>query len=136
MSEAFHLPDWIPASGHQLHVTGVHFDAVRIEGVKGELVAARLVETTDADAGPIVREASGSRWMYFLLAPGEVRKHSWPLGVQRFGGRDPRAVTYIGIPALDGNTYPLRWFSEPTLTAPYVDPEVLLEVTGNLLTRA
>ncbi len=24
-----------------------------------------------------------------------------------------RRITYVGIPALDGNTYPLRWYSEP-----------------------
>ncbi|WP_328749055.1 hypothetical protein OHT57_26805 [Streptomyces sp. NBC_00285] len=51
-----------------------------------------------------------------------------PLGVQRFGERGSRAVTYIGIPALDGNTWPLRWYSEPTPTAPYVDAGLLLGV--------
>ncbi|MEV5314497.1 hypothetical protein [Streptomyces sp. NPDC052610] len=120
-------PDWVPASGHQLRVTGVHFDAVRIEGVRGERVAERLVEVTDGDAGPIVCEASGFRWMYFLLAPGEVRRHSWPLGVQQFGGRGVRTVTYIGIPALEGNTWPLQWYSEPTAGCPYVDARGLLD---------
>jgi len=128
MTNAIHPADWIPASGHQLRLTGIHFDAVRIEGVQGELVAARLIEATDGDAGPIVCEAVGFRWMYFLLAPGEVRKRSWPLGVQQFGGRGARTVTYIGIPALDGNTWPLRWYSEPTPSSPYVDPQTLLAV--------
>lgn len=130
MTNAIHLadcPDWVPASGHQLHVAGVYFDAVRIEGVRGELVAERLIEAADGDAGPIVCEAVGFRWVYFLLAPGEVRRHSWPLGVQRFGGRGSRTVTYIGIPALDGNTWPLRWYSEPTAGAPYVHVGALLE---------
>lgn len=131
MTNAIHRPDWIPASGHQLRVTGVHFDAVRIEGLRGELAAARLIEAADGDAGPIVCEAIGFRWMYFLLAPCDVRRYSWPLGVQRFGGRGVRTVTYIGIPALDGNTWPLRWYSEPTPTAPYVDPLALLGVTGD-----
>ena len=120
MTNAIDPLEWVPASGHQLRLTGVHFDAVRIEGVRGEQVAARLIEATDGDAGPIVCEVLGFRWMYFLLAPGEVREHSWPLGVQRFGGRGSRTVTYIGIPALDGNTWPLRWYSEPTVTAPFV----------------
>ncbi|MDN0198219.1 hypothetical protein [Streptomyces sp. S.PNR 29] len=120
MTRAIHRPDWVPAAGHQLHVAGVHFDAVRIEGLRGELVADWLIEATDEDAGPIVCEASRSRWVYFLLAPGEVRRHRWPLGVQQFGGRDVHTVTYIGIPALEGNTWPLRWYSEPTPTAPYV----------------
>lgn len=126
MNEVIDLPEWVPASGHQLRVTGVYFDAVRIEGVRGERVAARLIDAADGDAGPIVCEVTGFRWMYFLLAPGEVRRHTWPLGVQQFGGRGVRTVTYIGIPALDGNTWPLRWYSEPTPTAPYVDAESLL----------
>ena len=120
MTNAIDPLEWVPASGHQLRLTGVHFDAVRIEGVRGEQVAARLIEATDGDAGPIVCEVLGFRWMYFLLAPGEVREHSWPLGVQRLGGRGSRTVTYIGIPALDGNTWPLRWYSEPTVTTPFV----------------
>ncbi|MFI6550461.1 hypothetical protein ACIBO9_45200 [Streptomyces prunicolor] len=121
-------PRAIPASGHQLRLTGVHFDAVRIEGVRGERVAARLIEDADGDAGPVVCEAAGFRWMYFLLAPREVRRHNWPLGVQQFGGRGTRSVTYIGIPALDGNTWPLRWSSEPTVTAPFVEAGRLLAV--------
>ncbi|MGQ4388965.1 hypothetical protein [Streptomyces sp. SAS_270] len=135
MTNAIHdadwQPDWVPASGHQLRVTGVHFDAVRIEGVRGELVAARLIEIADGDAGPVVCEATGLRWMYFLLAPGEVRRHEWPLGVQRFGGAGCRTITYIGIPALDGNTWPLRWYSEPTPESPYVDAELLRAVAGD-----
>nr|WP_222109114.1 hypothetical protein [Streptomyces cupreus] len=118
--------EWVPASGHQLHMVGVHFDAVRIEGVRGELVAEELIEAAKGDAGPIVCEATGFRWMYLLLAPGVARKHHWPLGVQRFGGRGSRTVAYIGIPALDGNTWPLRWYSEPTPTAPYVVAGALL----------
>lgn len=130
MTNAIHRPDWIPASGHQLRVTGVYFDAVRIEGVRGEQVAGRLIDTTDGDAGPIVCEATGYRWMYFLLAPGEVRRHDWPLGVQQFGGKSTLSLTYIGIPALDGNTWPLRWYSEPTPEVPYVDTESLLTAAG------
>lgn len=126
MTDSIHLPDWIPASGHQLRLTGVHFDVVRIEGVRGERVATRLIEATDGDAGPVVCEAAGFRWMYFLLAPGDVRRHNWPLGVQQFGGRRTRSVTYIGIPALDGNTWPLRRYSEPTVTAPFVEAGRLL----------
>ncbi|MEU1557579.1 hypothetical protein [Streptomyces scabiei] len=48
--------------------------------------------------------------------------------MQRFGlnSANMRRVTYVGIPALDGGTYPLRWYSEPTPQAPYVEPESLL----------
>ncbi|MBA2945136.1 hypothetical protein [Streptomyces himalayensis] len=125
-------PDWVPAAGHQLHRTGVHFDAIRIQGVRGEQVAARLIAAADGDAGPVVCEALGFRWMYFLLPPGTAKDHAWPLGVQRFGGAGCRTVTYIGIPALDGNTWPLRWYSEPTPTAPYVDPSRLRAALGCL----
>lgn len=136
MSDVIDLPEWIPASGHQLRMTGVHFDAVRIEGVRGELVAARLIEAAEGDAGPVVCEVTGFRWMYFLLAPGEVRRHNWPLGVQRFGGVGMRTVTYIGIPALDGNTWPLRWYSEPTGTAPFVEGGLLAGITASVMIRA
>ncbi|MFE9615984.1 hypothetical protein [Streptomyces sp. NPDC006384] len=121
MTNTIHRPDWVPAAGHRLHVAGVHFDAVRVDGIRGELVADWLVEATDDDAGPIVCEAGGGRWVYFLLAPGEAAAGDWPLGVQRLGGgRGTRTVTYVGVPALEGNTWPLRWYSEPTPTAPYV----------------
>jgi hypothetical protein len=66
-----------------------------------------------------VCEGSGERWVYFLLAPGAVAAYDWPLGVQRHSG-GTRTVTYIGIPALEGNTWPLRWYSVPTATAPHV----------------
>ncbi|MEV0320830.1 hypothetical protein ACIBKX_23370 [Streptomyces sp. NPDC050658] len=128
MTNAIHWPEWVPVAGHQLRVSGVHFDALRIQGVRGEQVAARLIAETEGDAGPVVCEATGFRWMYFLVAPGAARDHTWPHGVQRFGTR--RTVTYIGIPALAGNTWPLRWYSEPTPTAPYVDPGRLLEAVG------
>jgi hypothetical protein len=126
MNNALHRPDWIPASGHRLRVTGVHFDAVRIEGVWGELVTEWLIGATDDDAGPIVCEAGRGRWVYFLLPPGEAHRYDWPLGVQRLGGRSGCTVAYVGIPALTGNTWPLRWYSEPTPTAPYVDAGALL----------
>ncbi|GAA2452100.1 hypothetical protein GCM10010421_51020 [Streptomyces glaucus] len=127
MNDAIHRPDWVPVSGHRLRVSGVHFDAVRIEGLRGELVADHLIDATGDDAGPIVCEAGGGRWVYFLLPPGEAHRHGWPLGVQRFGGRSDRtSVTYVGVPALQGNTWPLRWYSVPTPTAPYVDAKALL----------
>ncbi|MEU6352385.1 hypothetical protein ABZ896_24190 [Streptomyces sp. NPDC047072] len=131
MTNVFDPLEWVPASGHQLRLAGVHFDAVRIEGVRGEVAASRMIEATDGDAGPVVCEVTGYRWMYFLLAPGEVRRQQWPLGVQRFGARGDRSVTYIGIPALDGNTWPLRWYSEPTPTAPFVDAGLLVRVVRN-----
>ncbi|MGW6060628.1 hypothetical protein [Streptomyces sp. NPDC055189] len=128
MTNAIHWPEWVPMAGHHLRMSGVHFDALRIQGAPGGLVAARLVRETGDDAGPVICEASGARWMYFLVAPGTAKDHSWPLGVQRFG--TPRTVTYIGVPALAGNTWPLSWYSEPTPTAPYVEPARLLKALG------
>lgn len=56
-----------------------------------------------------------------------------PYGVERTteivnGLCGDRTVTYIGIPALDGNTWPLRWYSEPTATAPFVETGTLRAV--------
>ncbi|WP_229871572.1 hypothetical protein [Streptomyces longisporoflavus] len=128
MTNAIHWPEWVPMAGHHLRVSGVHFDAVRIQGAQGEVVAARLIAEARGDAGPVIREMSGARWMYFLVAPGTVEDHAWPLGVQRFGMS--RTVTYIGVPALAGNTWPLGWYSEPTPATPYVEPERLLAALG------
>ncbi|MEV0979734.1 hypothetical protein [Streptomyces sp. NPDC049915] len=131
MTNRIHRPSWVPAQGHRLRLAGVHFDAVRIEGRRGEAVAECLIERAGDEAGPIVcAGGGGSRWVYFLLPPGSVHRHDWPLGVQRFGRRADRTVTYIGVPALDGDTWPLRWYSAPTPTAPYVDAEALLAVTS------
>ncbi|MFI2509541.1 hypothetical protein [Streptomyces sp. NPDC018972] len=120
MTSAIHRPAWVPLLGHRLHVVGVHFDAVRIEGLRGEPAADHLIEATDEDAGPIVCEVTRGRWVCFLLPPGTVRRHDWPPGVQQLAGRGDPTVTYIGVPALDGNTWPLRWYSAPTPTSPYV----------------
>ncbi|MBW5482577.1 hypothetical protein [Streptomyces bambusae] len=120
-------PEWVPLHGHQLRRTGIHFDAVRIQGVRGEAVAQQLIAGTGRQAGPVVCEAAGFRWMYFLLPPGTARRYAWPLGVQRFGAGQ-RTVTYVGIPALGGNTWPLFWQSRPSRTAPFVDPEALHSV--------
>lgn len=114
-------------SGHRLRVIGVHFDAVRIEGDRGRAVAWRLIDAADGDAGPIVYEVTGNRWLYFLVPPGSVQRHEWPLGVHRFGMTNIRTVTFVGIPALEGNTWPLRWWSNPTRESPYVDAELLLD---------
>jgi hypothetical protein len=120
-------PTWVPLHGHQLHPTGVHFDAVRIQGVRGEAVAEHLEAVTGGEAGPVICEATGFRWMYFLVAPGSAGGYAWPLGVQRFGAR-PRTVAYIGVPAFEGSTWPLAWRSRPTRTARFVDTEALYDV--------
>lgn len=114
-------PDWAPVHGHVLRLSGVHFDAVRVPGVRGEEIAERYVTLTgdDRDPGPVICEATGFRWLYFLLPPATAAERRWPPGTQLFGA-GTRTVTYVVVPALDGNTWPLRWYSPPTRTAPFV----------------
>lgn len=116
-------PEWVPASGLQLHLTGIHFDAIRLRGVRGEAVLHHLTTLTDGDPGPVVREISGARWTYFLLEPGASRDFDWPPGAKCFGpaARDQ----YVGIPAAHGNTYPLSWRCGPPEAGDYVDAELL-----------
>lgn len=117
------LPEWVPSSGLQLHLTGIHFDAIRLRGVRGEAVAHHLSTLTDGDPGPVVREIAGARWTYFLLEPGAGQDFDWPPGAKCFGPavRDQ----YVGIPAAHGNTYPLSWRCGPPEEGDFVDAELL-----------
>ncbi|MER6997581.1 hypothetical protein [Streptomyces sp. NPDC000410] len=120
-------PSWVPASGHALRHAGIHFDAVRIPGCTGEEVAYELMQFTDFQAGPIIREATGERNMYFLLPPQTAAAHAWPAGtraITRLSG----GAAFVGVPALDGFTWPLDWRSLPTAEVPYVDPQLLHEM--------
>ncbi|MFG3138951.1 hypothetical protein ACGFZA_22380 [Streptomyces sp. NPDC048211] len=128
MTQAIHRPDWVPASGHQLRMSGVHFDALRVQGIRGEEVAARLGRLTGDDAGPVVWQGTGPRWMYFLLPPRTAGDRAWPLDVERYGTRFQ--VGFVGVPALNGHTWPLMWQSRPTPTAPFVDADRLYEALG------
>ncbi|MHC3390456.1 hypothetical protein [Streptomyces lavendulocolor] len=120
------LPDWVPASGLQLRLAGVHFDAIRVRGVRGEAVVHHLADATDGRPGPVVREISGGRWTYFLIPPGSSKEYTWPPGAAFFGpcARDQ----YVGVPAPDGNTYPLSWRCGPPVAGEFVDPELLHEI--------
>ncbi|MDT9690505.1 hypothetical protein Q5762_19600 [Streptomyces sp. P9(2023)] len=118
------VPSWVPATGHALRHAGVHFDAVRIGGFLGEDVAYRLMEFTDFCAGPIVREATGERNLYFLLPPQTAVAHAWPAPARALS-RNGRSEAFVGIPALDGATWPLDWRSLPTTEDPFVEPGLL-----------
>ncbi|MDT9682102.1 hypothetical protein RND61_08445 [Streptomyces sp. TRM76323] len=118
-------PSWVPASGHALRHAGVHFDAVRIAGMLAEDVAYRLMTFTDFQAGPVVRELTGCRNMYFLLPPGTAASYRWPPGDARVLTRSSGCEAYVGVPALDGLTWPLDWRSRPTRAMPFVEPELL-----------
>ncbi|WP_344357433.1 hypothetical protein [Streptomyces gobitricini] len=123
------VPSWIPASGHALRHAGIHFDAVRVTGVLGEEVAYRLMEFTDFRAGPIVRELTGEQNVYFLLPPQTAAAYAWPAGARALS-RSGRGAAFVGIPALDGLTWPLDWRSRPTADVPFVEPGLLHEMVG------
>ncbi|MFE4449939.1 hypothetical protein [Streptomyces sp. NPDC056796] len=127
------VPCWVPAAGHALRHVGVHFDAVRVIGVAGEQVAYELMQFTDFVAGPIVRSGVGDRSTYFLLPPQSAAAYRWPAGA-RLIGRDLRCDAFVGIPALEGRTWPLDWRSRPTGEAPFVDVKLLHEVAVTVLT--
>ncbi|WP_308368404.1 hypothetical protein [Streptomyces sp. ISL-36] len=110
---------------------GVHFDAVRISGILGEEVAYRLMAFTDFQAGPIVRELTRDRNFYFLLPPGTAAAHRWPAPARALTRSDGGAA-FIGIPAIDGLTWPLGWRSRPTEEDPFVEAGLLHQ----MVTRA
>ncbi|MEU5701100.1 hypothetical protein [Streptomyces aurantiacus] len=123
---------WIPASGHGLRHAGIHFDAVRIMGVLAEQVAYELMQFTDFQAGPIIREATSCQYMYFLVPPQSATGFRWPAGVRALG-RGARGWAYVGVPALGGLTWPLAWRSEPTAEVPFVEAGLLHEVVSRLI---
>ncbi|WP_328538159.1 hypothetical protein [Streptomyces sp. NBC_00344] len=125
-------PSWVPASGHALRHAGIHFDAVRIEGFLGEQVAYEIMQFTDFRAGPIVREETGARNTYFLLPPQTAAAYRWPAGARALG-RGGGCAAYVGVPALDGATWPLAWQSPPTGEVPFVDAGLLHEMVGRAL---
>lgn len=128
-------PSWVPASGHALRHAGIHFDAVRIIGLLGEQVAYELMEFTGFRAGPIVRSGIGERGMYFLLPPQSGAVYGWPAGALLMG-RDARCGAFVGVPALEGRTWPLDWRSRPTAETPFVDAGLLHELVGRALKGA
>ncbi|MEU3228366.1 hypothetical protein ABZ695_35120 [Streptomyces sp. NPDC006976] len=119
------MPSWIPASGHALRHAGIHFDAIRISGLLGEQVAYEIMQFTDFQAGPIVRSRIGERSMYFLVPPGTASAHLWPARVDALVRK---GSDFVGVPALDGLTYPLDWRSRPTAQDPFVETALLFEL--------
>jgi len=117
-------PTWVPASGHALRHAGIHFDAVRIAGILAEEVAYELMQFTDFEAGPIVREATGARYMYFLLPPQSAGAYAWPAGARALSRNGPGSA-FVGVPALEGLTWPLDWRSRPSIEVPFVEPKLL-----------
>ncbi|MEU8625261.1 hypothetical protein [Streptomyces sp. NPDC048669] len=125
------MPAWIPARGHALRHAGIYFDAVRIIGLLGEQVAYEVMQFTDFQAGPIIRSLIGERSTYFLVPPGSARSHRWPAGADAFVRGEGAA--FVGVPAVEGLTYPLDWRSLPTAQVPFVDTELLFELLNGVV---
>ncbi|MEV4922561.1 hypothetical protein [Streptomyces roseoverticillatus] len=108
MNQQVHMAEieWLPASGHQLRKTGVHFDALRVPGGEGRRLASAMAMLTCGQPGPIIAEANNDEAMCFLLKPGSASGRPWPKGVER--------LDYVLIPALYGATWPLSWWCKPT----------------------
>ncbi|WP_371258652.1 hypothetical protein [Streptomyces sp. CC53] len=115
---------WVPASGIQLRKAGVQFDAVRVDGDDGRRVAGCLERMTNGDPGPIVAEGNGRRGTYFLLPPGSTVRNRWPAAAVRFNGAGPER-SYVPVPALAGDTWPLSWLCPPTEPGRFVHPLLL-----------
>ncbi|MET9418883.1 hypothetical protein ABZY03_32785 [Streptomyces klenkii] len=124
MNKEGHLTEnaWLPATGHQLRKTGVHFDAVRVRGRDGRRLAHAMAMLTGGQPGPIIAEANNGKAMYFLLKPGSTSHRSWPAGVER--------LDYVLIPALYGATWPLSWWWRPAPDGPRLVHTLLLLSTA------
>ncbi|MFJ3904429.1 hypothetical protein [Streptomyces sp. NPDC090025] len=123
---------WLPHSGFQLRKAGVQFDAVRVDGDEGRRLADLMALLTGGDPGPVVLEENGRRGVYFLLPPGSTAHRPWPAGVTRFNA-GPGLVSYVPVPALTGNTWPLTWRFRPTEPGRFVHPLLLRSALRELL---
>jgi hypothetical protein len=132
--EPFVRPDWVPEYGHALRLAGVHFDAVRIHGCRGEEIMAALMDWQGWAAGPIIHMATTNE-VTFLLPVGSARAYRWPTDVrfQVLPQTDDDA-SFVGIPAMNGATWPLLWRSLPTADAPFVNTGALYEVVRRNVT--
>ncbi|WP_329365913.1 hypothetical protein [Streptomyces sp. NBC_01483] len=112
LAEPPFIPAWIPVTGIQLRKAGVQFDAVRVDGDTGRQVADALAKMTGGDPGPVVEEANGRHAVYFLVPAGSTSHHTWPDGVTRLSA-GPQYISYVPVPALGGQTWPLSWRYRP-----------------------
>ncbi|MFE5327015.1 hypothetical protein ACFRCG_11570 [Embleya sp. NPDC056575] len=125
---------WVPADGIEQVGAGVEFDAVRVKGLLGHEVACALDVATSHRVGPVVLEdAEGddtAAYLYYLVARGEGIARKWAPGIRVFGFPDQ----LIRVPALWGNTFPLRWRCPPTRENEFVDAELLHRVLCKITT--
>jgi hypothetical protein len=121
-------PEWVPEYGHALRLAGVHFDAVRIHGHRGEEAMSALMNRQGWAAGPIIHIATTNE-VTFVLPLGSASAFRWPRDVrfQVLTSSEDEA-SFVGIPAMNGATWPLLWRSLPTARAPFVNAAALWEV--------
>lgn len=125
---------WLPNSGFQLRKAGVWFDAVRVDGDEGRRLADMMDSITAGDPGPIVTESNGARAVYFYLPPGSTANRVWAPGVTRFNSGSGR-VSYVPVPALSGETWPLFWYCPPADSGRFVHPAILRNAAAALFGR-
>lgn len=122
---------WLPNSGFQLRKAGVWFDAVRVDGAEGRRLADMMDSITAGDPGPIVTESNGARAVYFYLPAGSTANKAWAPGVTRFNSVSGR-VSYVPVPALSGETWPLFWYCPPADSRRFVHPAILRNAAAAL----
>ncbi|MFE4592821.1 hypothetical protein [Streptomyces laurentii] len=109
----------------------MQFDALRVDGDDGRRLADCMAALTNGDPGPVVMEENGRRRVYFLVPAGSTAHRSWPRGVTPFNAR-PGYVSYLPVPALTGDTWPLAWRFPPTSPGRFVHT-LLLRCTATEL---
>jgi hypothetical protein len=107
-----------------LRRAGVQFDAVRVDGDEGRELARMMDSWTGGDPGPVIQKANAARGTYFLLPVDSTLRRVWPVGVTRYNAT-PWCFSYVPVPALEGNTWPLTWFCEPLESGRFVHPLLL-----------
>lgn len=122
---------WLPNSGFQLRKAGVWFDAVRVDGAEGRRLADMMDSITAGDPGPIATESNGARAVYFYLPAGSTAHRVWAPGVTRFNSGSGK-VSYVPVPALSGETWPLFWYCPPANSDRFVHPAILRNAAAAL----
>ncbi|MDT0310034.1 hypothetical protein RM780_24210 [Streptomyces sp. DSM 44917] len=104
-------------------------------GESGHEVATELAARCDGEPGPVIGELLGERWLYFVLPPGTVASYGWPSLAQVYAAPPVDTVTWMGVPALSGDTWPLFWFARPTLERPFVEARMLHQIVREVAGR-
>ncbi|MFJ9185108.1 hypothetical protein ACIRQO_18870 [Streptomyces anulatus] len=116
--------EWIPDSGFHLRKAGVQFDAVRVDGDDGRRLADLMEELVGGEPGPVVTESNGRRGVYFLVPAGSTVGRPWPSAATPCNAATGR-ISYVPVPALGGDTWPLMWRYPPTRPGRFVHTLIL-----------